>query len=361
MRAQGAEVITVELKDAQGGFELDVALQLPGCGISVLFGPSGCGKTTLLRGIAGLSRARGRVVVAGESWQSPGYFRAVHERALGYVFQDANLFPHLSVRSNLEYGYRRLAPSERRVEPQQVIAWLGLEALLERYPQTLSGGEKQRVAIGRALLSSPRLLLMDEPLSALDHASKQEILPYLERLHRTLEIPVIYVTHSPDEVARLADYLVVMEQGRIRAAGTLGETLSDLDLPIRLGGEASVVFPVTVSDVDRRWHLVRAAFAGGSLWLPDHGWEAGQMIRLRVLAKDVSIALSQNTEQSIQNVLPAVIQQISADSDPGVSLIKLDLGGVPLLASITQRAVDQLGLQVGQSVWAQLKSVAVLD
>jgi molybdate transport system ATP-binding protein len=361
MRGSQATSVIVELKDRQGEFELDVALELPGGGISVLFGPSGCGKTTLLRAIAGLSRAGGRVSLGEECWQADDYFRPVHERALGYVFQEANLFPHLSVRKNLEYGYRRLAPSARRVLPDQVIEWLGLEALLARRPGTLSGGERQRVAIGRALLTSPRLLLMDEPLSALDHQSKQEILPYLERLHRQLSIPVIYVTHSPDEVARLADYLVVMEQGRVRAAGTLERILPDLDLPVRLGGGGSVVFPATVSGVDRQWHLCKADFSGGSLWVPDHGHELGQSIRLRVLAKDVSIALSQNEAQSIQNVLPGVIRQISADTDPGIALLKLDVGGTALLASITARAVDQLGLRVGLPVWAQLKSVAVLE
>ena len=214
--------IAVRLVLARPGFTLDVDLQLPGRGVTALFGPSGCGKTTCLRAIAGLVRAQpGRVEVNGEVWQddAQGLWRATHERALGYVFQEASLFAHLDVRRNMEYGLRRLPPARRRVSLEQAVELLGIGHLMERKPQALSGGERQRVAIARALATSPRLLLMDEPLAALDQARKAEILPYLERLHDELAIPVLYVSHAPDEVARLADHVVYLEAGRARAVG----------------------------------------------------------------------------------------------------------------------------------------------
>src|SRR6266581_473425 len=226
------------------GFRLDARLDLPGRGVTALFGPSGSGKTTALRCIAGLERAADAYLAIGaEVWQDDanGIFVATHRRALGYVFQEASLFPHLSVRRNLEYGLKRIAAAERRVAWDQAIELMGIGALMERMPERLSGGERQRVAIVRALLTSPRLLLMDEPLAALDAQRKAEILPYLERLHRELEIPLLYVSHAADEVARLADTLVVMQHGRVVAQGALSETLARLDLPIRLGEDAGVV------------------------------------------------------------------------------------------------------------------------
>jgi molybdate transport system ATP-binding protein len=201
-------------------FTLDVDVDLPGGGITAVFGRSGSGKTTLLRCIAGLEpTADGLLTVNGETWQDGARRLPVHRRSLGYVFQEARLFPHLSVAANLDFGRRRIAERERRVSLTQAVELLGIAHLLERRPERLSGGERQRVAIARALATSPRLLLMDEPLAALDHARKQEILPYLERLHDELEIPVLYVSHSPDEVARLADQIVVMDDGPRRRAG----------------------------------------------------------------------------------------------------------------------------------------------
>ena len=213
------------------GFDLDVDLTLPGTGITALFGHSGCGKTTLLRCMAGLQNAPGTMTVLGEPWQTEELVRPVHKRALAYVFQETQLFPHLNVRRNLEFGYRRIPAGERQIRFDDAVRWLGLESLLERMPAGLSGGERQRVAIARALLTSPRLLLMDEPLSALDRASKQDILPYLERLRDTLAIPIIYVSHSTPEVARLADHIVMMEDGRVVAQGPLQETLARTNNP----------------------------------------------------------------------------------------------------------------------------------
>ena len=350
-------------------FSLDVSLQLPAKGVTALFGHSGSGKTTLLRCIAGLHEASGDLQINGECWQSAGFFLPVHKRPLAYVFQEASLFPHLSVRRNLEYGYRRVPEEERRVTFEQAVAWLGLGEMLTRMPDKLSGGERQRVAIARALLTSPRLLLMDEPLSALDHNSKQEIMPYLERLHEVLSIPVLYVTHSPEEVARLADHLVVLEAGRVVASGELSETLASLDLPVKLGEDAGVVIKATVSELDDEWHLCCASFPGGALWLPNEGFQLDQSIRLRVLARDVSVALSKHEDQSVLNVLPAVVQSVSENDRPGAVMVKLDLnaaegevlGCTSMLARLTARSVDKLQLVAGKSAWVQVKSVAVLE
>ena len=261
------------------GFSLDVDLDLPARGVTALFGHSGSGKTTLLRCIAGLERAPGGyVAIDGEVWQDADRFLPTHQRPLGYVFQEASLFQHLSARGNLEYGRKRAKGVMGRAALDHVIELLGIGALLERRPDQLSGGERQRVAIARALAVKPRLLLMDEPLAALDLARKQEILPYLERLHDELEIPILYVSHSPDEVARLADHIVVMQAGRSVASGPLVETLARLDLPIRLGEDAGVVLDAVVEERDTQWQLARAAFASNadaSVWVRDGGHAIG--------------------------------------------------------------------------------------
>ena len=343
------------------GFSLDVDLELPGHGVTVLFGPSGCGKTTLLRCIAGLNRApSGRLVVNGQTWQDGGFFLPVHQRPLGYVFQEANLFAHLSIRRNLQYGQSRIAESARRVEFDRAIELLGISHLLERQPAGLSGGERQRVAIARALLTSPRLLLMDEPLAALDLARKNEFMPYLERLHSELDIPVIYVTHAPDEVARLADHIVVMDAGRAMASGPLTETLARLDLPIRLGEDAGVVLDAVVAEREEEWHLARVEFAGGSLWVRDGGQPIGAAVRVRILARDVSIALAPVSGTSIQNCLSATVGEMADDSHPALSLTRLTLGASPLLARLTRRSAAELGLAPGKAVWVQIKAVALI-
>lgn len=344
-----------------GSFHLDVALELPGRGVSALFGHSGSGKTTTLRCIAGLERAAGELQVNGETWQDADRFVPVHRRPLAYVFQEASLFPHLSVRRNLEYGYRRVPAAERRVAFDQAVEWLGVGALLERRPDRLSGGERQRVAIARALLTSPRLLLMDEPLSALDHNSKRGILPYLERLHDELAIPVVYVTHSPDEVARLADHLVVLEGGRVLASGPLTETLARLDLPWAREEEAGVVIEAIVAERDHRWHLARADFPGGSLWVRDDGVAVGRRVRLQVRARDVSVALAHHEGTSILNLLPATVTGVAEGGHPAARLVRIEVGGTPFLARLTARSVDALQLAPAKPVWVQIKSVAVIE
>jgi len=353
--------IVARFKTRLGGFSLDVNLQLPGRGVSVLFGHSGSGKTTTLRCIAGLEKVPGELSVNGSVWQDENQFLPVHRRPLAYVFQEASLFPHLSVRRNLEYGYKRVVPEQRIISFDQAVHWLGVKSLLQRTPDRLSGGERQRVAVARALLTSPKVLLMDEPLAALDLRSKNEILPYLEDLHDTLSIPVIYVTHSADEVARLADYLVVMDNGGILTSGSLTETLASLNLPMKMGEEAGVVLEAVVGERDEKWHLARCDFPGGGLWARDLGLPLGHRIRVRVLARDVSLATQALAGTSIQNILPATIEQISNDAHAGLALVRIRIGESPLLARLTKRSVAALNLELGRSIWAQVKSVAVIE
>jgi molybdate transport system ATP-binding protein len=299
--------------------------------------------------------------VNGELWQDEKTFMPVHRRPLGYVFQEASLFPHLSVRANLEYGYKRIAASERRVQLEQVVEWLGLSHLIERSdPAQLSGGERQRVAIGRALLTSPRILLMDEPLSALDTGSKQEILSYLERLHRELAIPVLYVSHALDEVARLADHLVLLQKGRVIASGALQETLSRLDLPTAHFDDAGAVIEAAVAQQDETYHLTRLDFAGGQLWVGRVEQPFGTRVRARVLARDVSIATQSPQGTSISNILNARIEEIR-DEGPDRVIVRMQVGeSHPLLSRITRRSRDHLGLVAGMHVCAQVKSIALM-
>jgi molybdate transport system ATP-binding protein len=342
------------------GFSLDVDLSLPGRGVTALFGHSGSGKTTLLRCIAGLERAReGRLAIDGEVWQDAGCWLPPHKRPIGYVFQEASLFPHLTVMGNLRYGLKRISGTSR-ISLEHAIELLGIGHLLERKPDRLSGGERQRVAIARALAVSPRLLLMDEPLAALDLKRKQEILPYLERLHDALEMPVLYVSHSPDEVARLADHLVAMEGGRVIASGPLAETLARLDLPIRLGEDAGAILDCTVGEVDSDWQLARVDFAGGSLWTRDQGLPVGRRVRVRVLARDVSLAEDPGTS-SIQNVLRGRVDALGEDAHPGLMLVRLHVGEAALLARLTKRAAASLGVRPGLELWVQVKSVALME
>ncbi len=342
------------------GFALDLDVRLPGRGVTALFGPSGSGKTSCLRTIAGLQRARGRLVVQGEVWQddTQRIFVPTHARALGYVFQDAALFPHLSVRANLAYGRRRVPAREQRVDFDQAVALLGLEPLLERSPASLSGGERQRVAIGRALAASPRLLLLDEPLAALDLKRRAELLPYLQRLQSQLDIPALYVSHAPDEVAQLASHLVLLERGRVLASGPTAELMTRLDLPLAHGDAAQAVLAAQVLSHDPATQLMRVAFAGGELLLPALGATVGAQRVVRVPARDVSLTLSRHADTSILNILQAKVEAISDDS-PGHAMVKLDAGGAALLARITRQSVQALGLRPGLPVFAQIKGAAI--
>jgi molybdate transport system ATP-binding protein len=329
--------------------------------VIALFGHSGSGKTTLLRCIAGLERAPGGfLALDGEVWQDGKHWLPTHKRPLGYVFQETCLFPHLTVMGNLRYGMRR-ASGGQRARLDQVIELLGIGHLLERKPDRLSGGERSRIGIARALAVNPRLLLMDEPLAALDLQRKQDILPYLERLHDELEIPVLYVSHSPDEVARLADHLVVMESGRVLADGPLAETLARIDLPIRLGEDVGAIIEATVGTVDDAWHLARVDFSGGSLWTRDRGLPVGRRVRVRVLARDVSLAREHPGQSSIQNVLQGRVDAIAAADHPGLVLVRVRIGAAMLVARLTRRAVVGLGIVPEQDLWIQVKSVALME
>lgn len=357
--------IDVQLNVDFPNFSLGVDLSLPGRGVTALYGHSGSGKTTCLRCIAGLEKPKDAFIrINGEVWQDSanGIFLAPHKRSLGYVFQEASLFAHLTVRGNLEFGLKRIAASERRVKLDQAAALLGIDHLLARQPDTLSGGERQRVGIARALLTSPRLLLLDEPLAALDARRKNDILPYLERLHDELDIPMLYVSHSQDEVARLADHLVLVSDGKALASGPIGETLARLDLPLAMGDDAGVVVEGQVVAYDTTYHLVTVRLPASelSIRVAHAPLQAGKPLRFKIQARDVSLNLQPDDQSSILNRLPVtVLSEIAADNAAHV-LVRLDAEGTPLLARITRYSRDHLHLHPGQQLWAQIKSVALL-
>lgn len=361
----GSSDIAVRFAGPLGGFRLNAAFTAPGRGVTAIFGPSGCGKTSVLRCIAGLRRLEGECLVGRDTWQDATRFLPPHRRPVGYVFQEASLFPHLSVLGNLLYSLRGVKPrdDDGRIGFDETVELLGLPRMLDRAPAHLSGGERQRVAIGRALLSQPRLLLMDEPLSALDRRTRGEILPFLERLHDTLAIPVIYVTHDMTEVERLADHIVLMEAGSVIAAGPLAGIQNDTDLPLAGTREASVVLEATSRDYDAQYGLVRLDVRGGSFIVPSGSPpQNGAKIRLRVGAGDVSIVREHPNATSILNVLPARIVSSKAVDEREMVLV-LGLGddgdGDRLLARVTRRSWDGLGLSDGLRIHAQVKSAAL--
>ena len=346
-----------------GSFQLAVDLRLPGSGVSVLFGHSGSGKTTLLRCISGLQKAdHGFLEINGKVWQDSerGFFIPTHRRPLGYVFQEANLFPHLNVAQNIQFGLKRIDKAATSQQHQFILALLGIEHLLQRMPDQLSGGERQRVAIARALVLNPEVLLMDEPMAALDFKRKQEILPFLDRLHRELRIPILYVTHSQQEVAQLADHLVILSDGRAMASGPLSETQTRIDMPLAQERDASSVWPVIVSKQEADYHLTHVSFGDGELSLPSIDAAIGTALRLQIYARDVSIALQEPKETSILNVLPATITEL-VEANEGVFVVRLLVYQQPLLAHITCKSALVLGLQPGMKVYVQIKGTSILN
>lgn len=344
------------------GFVLDVNLTLPGSGITAIFGRSGSGKSTFLRCVAGLERPLpGLLKVQGEYWQTERLFLPTHRRPLGYVFQEASLFPHLSAQGNLDYARRR---ADRKAgegfTQQRVVELLGIGNKLQQMPHELSGGERQRVAIARALLIQPRLLLMDEPMASLDDQHKAEILPYLERLRDELHLPILYVSHSVAEVSRLAHHIVVLEDGRVKAQGPLTQVLANIHPPLLLGEETGVVLDAKVVARDTRWHLVLVRFAGGELWVRDEGDAEGHPVRVRILARDISLALQDQQDSSITNRLPGEVVDLVDDTHPAMCLVQVKVGDSTLLARVTQRSADQLGVVPGRQLWVQIKSVALV-
>ncbi len=365
MTVDQPRTISVAFSGTLGRFALDVAFEVPATGVTALFGPSGCGKSTVLRCMAGLQQLPGSFCsVNGDIWQDRSIFRQPYQRPIGYVFQEASLFQHLSVRRNLLYGAPRdgHGADAGSIPFDEVIDLLGLGSLLERSPQHLSGGERQRVAIGRALLSQPKLLLMDEPLSALDRLTKDEILPFLERLHERLSLPVIYVSHDMAEVERLADQLVLMRAGKVLAVGALDALQSDPALPLAAGHDAAVNFDARVEAYDAAYGILTLRIDGGQLLVPTPPVAVGVARRLRIAASDVSLARDAPHASSILNALPA---RILSKSPIGASevLVVLSLGadgsGAKLLARLTRRSWDLLELGEGMTVIAQVKGVAL--
>ena len=354
--------IEVQLRSQLGAFQIDVDFSTPARGITALFGRSGSGKTSVLRAIAGLQyAAEGIIRINGDVWQDAQQFIPTHKRPLGYVFQEASLFPHLSVRHNLEYGLRRTAPQARRIRFDDVVELLGIVPLLQRATARLSGGERQRVAIARALLTSPKLLLMDEPLSALDHGAKQAILPYLESLHDEFEIPSLYVSHDPNEVARLADYMVVLDQGKVMAQGQAANLLTRLDLPLSGYDDAASLLEGVVSSHDATYHLTWISMDWGRVAVMREDLPVGQHARVQIRARDVSLALTAHSDTSILNLLPAKVID-THDINPTQVLVRLELlDGQTLLSRITRRSAVALGIQEGLHLFAQVKSVALLS
>ncbi|MHC4518418.1 MAG: molybdenum ABC transporter ATP-binding protein [Planctomycetota bacterium] len=341
-------------------FTLDVDLSIPARGVTGLFGPSGSGKTTLLRAIAGLEHHRdGFLKVGRVTWQDASRFVPPHRRSLGYVFQEPSLFSHLTVGGNLEYGLRRVPQAQRKISLDNAIALLGIDHLLERKVDTLSGGERQRVAIARALAVSPGLLLMDEPLAALDQASKQDILPYLESLHDELKIPAIYVSHTLEEVARLADHLILLEAGRVVTTGPVSETLTRLDLPLAHVSDAGAIIEVVVAGHDEHYHLTHLDFGAGRFTVPRWNVQVGSHVRLRIAARDVSLTLERHSGTSIRNIFPATVDEVTHEGE-GQVIVRLMVGEVPVLSRITNKSAVELDLKGGKSVYAQIKSVVVL-
>ena len=343
-------------------FSLKVDTVLPNTGVTAIFGPSGSGKTTLLRCIAGLEKhQQGEISLNNEEWQTSNTSLPAHRRPIGYVFQEANLFPHLTAEENLQFAIKRASKTQPVITYSEVIKLLAIEPILSHYPAQLSGGERQRVAIARALLIQPKLLLMDEPLAALDDALKQEILPYLERLCRQSNIPILYVSHSLDEVIRLADYMLVLEKGRVIEEGETQSLLGKLGTSFSTHQDASVVISGHITQQSDEWGLSWLSFDNHTIMVRQGSEQIGDQLRLRIQSKDVSLSLSEQENSSILNRLTVTIDDMTKDQqDPSMMMVRLLAGKTPILAKITALSAHNLKLKKNQIVIAQIKSVALL-
>lgn len=342
-------------------FQLDVDFEIPTKGVTALFGPSGCGKTTLLRCIAGLeSDARGVLRVGEETWQDneKNIFLSPHRRPVGFVFQEMSLFPHLSVMGNLQFALKR--SMENHLDLDQVVNFTGIKQLLDRGIQKLSGGEKQRVALARALLTNPQMLLLDEPLAALDQPSRMELIPYLENLQERYSLPIIYVSHSLSEVTRFADHVVLLSEGKVKGAGKLSQIFAQTDFDLQPGDDPLTVIETTVVGHDEEDHLIRVKFDGGEFLLPREDFPVGQKVRVAVHARDVSLTLQAPTQTSILNILSTVVEDV-IEADRTRVLVKLNAKGTTLFALITRRSARSLNLQGGSKVYAQIKAISLVD
>jgi len=353
-------MIECQLKIKQGKFTLDVEFCVPAKGVTVVFGSSGCGKTTLLRALAGLEKSDDGFLKVGDSiWQDGNNFVPPHMRSVGYVFQEASLFNHLNVRGNLEYGFKRATEAGKDFMGR-ALDLLDIRTLLERTTEQLSGGERQRVAIARALSVNPDILLMDEPLSALDLKRKKEILPYLDSLHDELDIPLVYVTHSPDEVSRLADHLVLLEEGRVIGSGAIDKMLTRFDLPISHGTDATSLIEAKVVGHDDRFNLMYLDFSGGQFTVTGRELPLESKVRLRISARDVSLTRELQTDTSILNIFSAIVDEIVPEGQSQV-MVRLKIKDITMLSCITRKSAEILKLNPGKQVYAQIKSVALLS
>ncbi len=353
-------MIECQLKIKQGDFVLDVDFCTPANRVTVVFGSSGSGKTTLLRALAGLEKGDGGFLKVGDSiWQDGKSFIPPHIRSVGYVFQESSLFNHLNVRGNLDYGARRANQSGKDFM-ERALELLDIRSLLERTTEQLSVGEKQRVAIARALAVNPDILLMDEPLSALDLNRKKEILPYLDFLHDELDIPLIYVTHSLDETSRLGDHLVLLEEGRVVGSGAIDEMLTRFDLPISHGADSISLIEAKVVGHDDQFNLMHLDFSGGQFTVTDRELPLETTVRLRVSARDVSLTQELQTDTSILNIFSAIVDEIVPEGRSQV-MVRLKIKDVTMLSCITRKSAELLDLNPGKKVYAQIKSVALLS
>ena len=353
-------MIECKIKVQLESFMLDANFSIPDRGITVVFGPSGSGKTTLLRAIAGLEKSDDGFLKIGDSvWQKGENFLPTHKRQIGYVFQDAALFDHLDVKGNLNFVIKRaIGLKEDFIE--SIHNLLEIKTLLNRKTTQLSGGERQRVAIARALLTNPKILLLDEPLSALDLKRKNEILPYLDSIHNDLEIPILYVTHSQDEMSRLADHLLLIEDGNIIGSGPVNDMLTRFDMPLSHGGDAVSIIEAEVLKRDSEFNLMHLDFLGGQFIVPDNGFPVQTKVRIRVVARDVSLTKSKQVDTSILNIFPAMVQEIVNEGEAQV-MVRLQIKETILLACITRKSSYKLRLEKGSEVFVQVKSVAILS
>ncbi|MBO6826506.1 MAG: molybdenum ABC transporter ATP-binding protein [Sneathiella sp.] len=357
--------IHIDLQGVLGDFSIEAAFAAPTSGVTAIFGPSGCGKTSILRAVAGLnSSLTGLIQIGEEIWQDAASYTPPHKRAVGYVFQEASLFPHLSVIKNIGYGMKRSKKSHLSPNLDELTQLLGISDLLDRMPNNLSGGEKQRVAIARALLSSPEILLMDEPMAALGQDNKNEILPYLEKLHKHLKIPIFYVTHDMQEVERLADHLILMENGKVRAYGKPADLISDPSLPFQKRSGAAAILDGVIRGYDPQYDLTTIEVAGTPLIVPGNIDAIETTKRLRIKASDVGLSLTQTSEgmSYLNNPLATIISIETIN--PAQEMVKLQLGKAEentyLLAAITRKSAEQMGLQPGQTVSTLIKSISFM-
>jgi len=355
------DLLTAKFKMDYAGFNLDVDLNLPAKGVTVVFGPSGSGKTTLLRCLAGLERApSGFLKLAGQVWQDEEIFLPIQERKIGLVFQESRLFPHLNIQENLLYGYQRTLT--RNLHLDEVVQVLDLGHLLKRRAEKLSGGERQRVAIGRALLTSPKLLLMDEPLASLDMQLKAEIIPFIKRIEDEFKTPIIYVTHSMNEVLQLVDTMVILKSGKVVNCGPVEEVFSDVRLRDAVGDEQlGAVLETSVAEHDEEFGLTRLDFMGQALNVPKQNIPVGQNLRVHIHSRDVSLSTAPPAgTTSVLNILQAKVEKIGVLDPKGYSVdIELDAGR-PILATITRKSLANLNLKPGQPVYAHIKAIKMI-